>query len=82
MIVLDRYQIRRIIGAGGTGIVLQGKDDELNRVVAIKVLSPLLAAHGLLADALLEKGKLSRQSFMKMLSPSTMLKRAVPSLFS
>ncbi len=44
--VLDRYQIRRIIGAGGTGIVLQGKDDELNRVVAIKVLSPLLAAHG------------------------------------
>ncbi len=44
--MLDRYQIRRIIGAGGTGIVLQGKDDELNRVVAIKVLSPLLAAHG------------------------------------
>jgi serine/threonine protein kinase len=43
---LGRYEVKRVIGAGGTGIVLQAVDTELNRTVAIKVLAPVLAAHG------------------------------------
>lgn len=43
---LDRYEIERLIGAGGMGIVLKGFDTELNRPVAIKVLAPHLAGSG------------------------------------
>jgi eukaryotic-like serine/threonine-protein kinase len=40
---LGRYEVERVIGTGGMGIVLKGFDTELNRPVAIKVLSPHLA---------------------------------------
>jgi serine/threonine protein kinase len=40
---IGRYEIERLIGAGGMGIVLKGFDTELHRVVAIKVLLPNLA---------------------------------------
>ena len=43
---LGRYEVQSVIGAGGTGIVLKAIDVELNRTVAIKVLSPALAASG------------------------------------
>lgn len=43
---LGRYEIERLIGAGGMGIVLKSFDTELHRVVAIKVLSPHLANSG------------------------------------
>jgi len=43
---LGRYEVQSVIGAGGTGIVLKAVDIELNRTVAIKVLSPALAASG------------------------------------
>lgn len=40
---LGRYDVERVIGCGGMGIVLKAHDGELNRVVAIKVLAPHLA---------------------------------------
>ena len=40
---LGRYDIERVVGAGGMGIVLKGYDSELHRAVAIKVLAPHLA---------------------------------------
>jgi serine/threonine protein kinase len=43
---LGRYEIERVIGTGGMGIVLKGYDTELHRVVAIKVLLPHLANSG------------------------------------
>ncbi|HEX5105687.1 MAG TPA: serine/threonine-protein kinase, partial [Pirellulaceae bacterium] len=43
---LGRYEIERIIGTGGMGIVLKGFDSELNRPVAIKLLAPHLARVG------------------------------------
>jgi hypothetical protein len=43
---LGRYEIERVIGTGGMGIVLKGYDSELNRPVAIKLLSPHLARVG------------------------------------
>ncbi|KLU03301.1 serine/threonine protein kinase [Rhodopirellula islandica] len=43
---LDQYSIHSVIGQGGMGVVLRGMDPELNRPVAIKVLSPHLAGVG------------------------------------
>jgi len=43
---LGRYDIERIIGTGGMGIVLKGFDTELNRPVALKLLAPHLARVG------------------------------------
>lgn len=40
---LDRYDIERVVGNGGMGVVLKAYDTELHRVVAIKVLAPHLA---------------------------------------
>jgi serine/threonine protein kinase len=43
---LGRYEIERIVGTGGMGIVLKAFDSELNRPVAIKLLAPHLARVG------------------------------------
>lgn len=40
---LGRYEVERVIGTGGMGIVLKAHDTELHRVVAIKILSTHLA---------------------------------------
>lgn len=40
---LGRYEIERLIGSGGMGIVFKAYDTELNRAVAVKVLTPFLA---------------------------------------
>ena len=43
---LDGFEVERIIGSGGMGVVYKGFDTELNRPVAIKVLADHLAANG------------------------------------
>ena len=43
---IGRYEVERMIGSGGMGVVLKGFDTELHRVVAIKVLKPHLAHNG------------------------------------
>ena len=43
---IGRYDIESMLGAGGMGIVYRGFDTQLQRAVAIKVLSPTLAFHG------------------------------------
>ncbi len=42
---LGEYQIQEMIGQGGMGIVFRALDPKLNRIVAIKVMSPLLAVN-------------------------------------
>ncbi|TWU57995.1 serine/threonine-protein kinase [Rubripirellula reticaptiva] len=44
--MLDRYPVTEVIGQGGMGVVLRAYDNELNRPVAVKVLSPHLAGVG------------------------------------
>lgn len=43
---LGRYEIERVVGRGGMGIVLKANDTELNRPVAVKVLARHLAHSG------------------------------------
>lgn len=43
---IGRYEVERLIGAGGMGIVLKAFDTELHRPVAVKVLAPHLAHSG------------------------------------
>jgi hypothetical protein len=43
---LGRYEVERVIGTGGMGVVFKAFDSDLNRPVAIKVLAPHLAGHG------------------------------------
>jgi eukaryotic-like serine/threonine-protein kinase len=40
---IGRYDVERLIGAGGMGVVLKAFDTDLHRVVAVKVLLPHLA---------------------------------------
>jgi eukaryotic-like serine/threonine-protein kinase len=42
---LGPYDITELIGYGGMGAVFKAHDQTLNRIVAIKVLAPLLASH-------------------------------------
>src|SRR5262249_49983849 len=42
---LGPYEITGIIGRGGMGVVLKAHDVQLNRMVAVKVLAPQLAAN-------------------------------------
>jgi serine/threonine protein kinase len=42
---LDHYEVLEVVGRGSTAAVLKGRDTKSQRVVAIKVLNPLLAAN-------------------------------------
>lgn len=41
---IEHYEVLQVLGKGGFGIVFRAFDDVLHRVVAVKVLSPQLAA--------------------------------------
>jgi len=43
---LGHYEILNVVGRGGTGVVLRAFDEKLHRVVAVKVLDPVLAGNG------------------------------------
>lgn len=43
---IGRYDVERLIGSGGMGVVFKAHDTELNRPVAIKLLAPFLASSG------------------------------------
>lgn len=54
---MGRYEIEKVVGSGGMGVVLKGYDGELNRPVAIKVLAPHLAHNGLARQRFAREGR-------------------------
>jgi serine/threonine protein kinase len=43
---LGHYEVLEVVGQGGMGVVFRAFDEQLHRVVAIKVMAPMLAASG------------------------------------
>jgi serine/threonine protein kinase len=75
---LGRYEVERLIGAGGMGVVFKAFDTELNRPVAIKLLAPYLASSGPARQRFShEKPAQQLQSFIHMLFPFTMSRPSV-----
>jgi hypothetical protein len=54
---LGRYDVEKVIGSGGMGIVLKAHDSELNRPIAIKVLAPHLAHIGAARERFAREGR-------------------------
>jgi len=54
---LGRYEIERVIGSGGMGVVLKAHDTELNRPVAVKVLASYLAHSGAARQRFAREGR-------------------------
>lgn len=54
---LGRYDIEKIIGSGGNGIVLKAHDSELNRPIAIKLLAPHLSHVGAARERFAREGR-------------------------
>lgn len=56
-----QYEIQRELGRGGMGIVLLGRDDRLDRAVAIKVLPPRLASDPDTRERFLREARMAAQ---------------------
>ena len=54
---LGGYEVTGVVGAGGMGVVLKAVDHSLDRVVAIKVMSPRLANSGTARKRFLREAK-------------------------
>ena len=54
---LGRYDVERVIGAGGMGIVLKAHDSELNRPIAVKMLASHLAHVGAARERFAREGR-------------------------
>jgi tRNA A-37 threonylcarbamoyl transferase component Bud32 len=61
MVLGGRYAIERIIGRGGSGVVVRAHDRDLNQVVAIKIVRAELAGQRVWATRLAREVRLARQ---------------------
>jgi tRNA A-37 threonylcarbamoyl transferase component Bud32 len=61
MVLAGRYAIEKIIGRGGSGVVVRAHDRDLRQVVAIKVVRAELAGQRMWAARLAREVRLARQ---------------------
>jgi eukaryotic-like serine/threonine-protein kinase len=59
--VRGQYSIQRELGRGGMGIVLLAQDERLDRLVALKVLPPTLAANPEIRERFLREARMAAQ---------------------
>ncbi|MEO7097610.1 MAG: protein kinase, partial [Polyangiales bacterium] len=60
-LISGRYQILSLLGDGGMGRVYRARDNELNELVALKVLHPELVNSPLILDRFRQEVKLARR---------------------
>lgn len=68
-LVAGRFSLEREIGRGGMGVVYLARDVALERPVAIKVLSPSLAARPEMRERFLREARLAAQCFHPHIVP-------------
>jgi tRNA A-37 threonylcarbamoyl transferase component Bud32 len=61
MVLAGRYAIEKIIGRGGSGVVVRAHDRDLKEVVAIKIVRAELAGQRIWAERLAREVRLARQ---------------------
>ena len=61
MVLAGRYAIERIIGRGGSGVVVRAHDRDLKEVVAVKIVRAELAGQRIWAARLAREVRLARQ---------------------
>jgi len=54
---LDEFEIQSVVGKGGFGVVLKAFDENLHRVVAIKVMLPHMALNGTARQRFIKEAK-------------------------
>ena len=54
---LGPYEVIELVGRGGMGVVLRGRDTKLNRIVAIKLLAPELAVNAVAVQRFLREAQ-------------------------
>ncbi|MFH0965578.1 MAG: bifunctional serine/threonine-protein kinase/formylglycine-generating enzyme family protein [Planctomycetota bacterium] len=54
---LDEYDVERVIGAGGMGVVVKAYQESLNRSVAIKIMNPTLAQNAVARRRFLDEAR-------------------------
>lgn len=59
--IRGQYSIQRELGRGGMGIVLLAQDERLDRLVALKVLPPTLAANPEIRERFLREARMAAQ---------------------
>ncbi len=74
---LGRYEVERLIGSGGMGVVFKAFDTELNRPVAIKLLAPIWQAADRHESDSHAKPARPPLSYINTWCPYTMLRRNV-----
>ena len=54
-----RYKVKRILGQGGMGVVVEAKQEDLGQKVAIKLMRPALAGEGPLVARFFREARLA-----------------------
>jgi serine/threonine protein kinase len=54
---IGHYEIQQILGSGGFGVVLKAHDEVLHRVVALKIISPVMAANDVARQRFLREAR-------------------------
>ncbi len=60
-VLVDRYELRRLLGRGGMGVVYEAYDRVLEQAIAVKVVRPEYAGDRTWAERLAREVKLARQ---------------------